>query len=155
MNRAEFMEMHANCVSAMQTYFVQVEKTSTILAECTAEPLTFRERFTLMSQGIVENDARLAYLGTRSLLLRAAQLGYASGEARMDKLHDLALEVARQIVAPDSEFPELFELARQLQETASQLPAAALKTLSKTRALVRREGARTPPDAMTTPSAWH
>jgi hypothetical protein len=78
MNRAEFLEMHANCVSAMRTYFVQVEKTSTMLAECTAEPLTFRERFTLMSQGIIENDAHLAYLGTRSLLLRAAQLGYAS-----------------------------------------------------------------------------
>ena len=76
MNRAEFLEMHANCVSAMRTYFVQVEKTSTMLAECTAEPLTFRERFTMLSQGIAENDAHLAYLSTRSLLLRAAQLGY-------------------------------------------------------------------------------
>jgi hypothetical protein len=72
------MEMHANCVTAMQTYFVEVEKTSTMLAGCTAEPLTFRERFRLMSQGIVENDAHLAYLGTRSLLLSAAQLGYTS-----------------------------------------------------------------------------
>ncbi len=78
MNREEFMEMHANCVAAMRTYFVEVEKTSTMLARCTAEPLTFRERFRLMSQGIVESDAHLAYLGTRSLLLNAAQLGYAS-----------------------------------------------------------------------------
>ncbi len=69
MNRAEFMEMRANCVTAMQAYFVQVEKTSTMLAESTAEPLTFRERFRVLSQGIVENDARLAYLGARTLLL--------------------------------------------------------------------------------------
>jgi hypothetical protein len=49
-----------------------------MLAECTAEPLTFRERFALLSQGIVENDAHRAYLGTRRLLLGAAQLGYGS-----------------------------------------------------------------------------
>lgn len=78
MNRAQFMEVHANCVTAMHIYFLQVEKTSTMLAECTAEPLTFRERFRLMSQGIVENDAHLAYLGTRSLLFTAARLGYTS-----------------------------------------------------------------------------
>jgi len=78
MNHVEFLEMHANCVTAMRTYFVQVEKTSTMLAECTAEPLTFRNRFRLMSQGVVENDAHLAYLSTRSLLLEAARLGYAS-----------------------------------------------------------------------------
>jgi hypothetical protein len=77
-NRQEFLEMHANCVTAMRTYLVEVEKTSTMLVECTAEPLTFRERFTLLSQGIVENDAHLAYLGTRSVLLKAAQLGYGS-----------------------------------------------------------------------------
>jgi len=34
----------------------------------------------------------------------------------MDKLHDRALEVARQTLAPDPEFPELIELARQLLE---------------------------------------
>lgn len=78
MNRAQFLEIHADCVTAMRTYFVQVEKTSTMLAECAAEPLSFRQRFSLMSQGIVEHDAHLAYLGTRSALLRAAQLGYAS-----------------------------------------------------------------------------
>ena len=77
MNRAEFLEMHANCVNAMRTYFVQVEKTSDMLAGCTTEPLTFRERFRLLSQGIVENDAHLAYLGARSLLISTARLGYA------------------------------------------------------------------------------
>jgi hypothetical protein len=78
MKLAEFSEMHANCVTAMRAYFVEVEKTSTMLAACTAEPMTFRERFALLSQGMVENEARLAYVGTRSLLLRAAQLGYGS-----------------------------------------------------------------------------
>jgi hypothetical protein len=77
MNRAEFMDMHAECVTAMRTYFVQVERTSTMLAECTVEPLTFAERLRLMSQGITENDAHLAYLGARSLLVSAARLGYA------------------------------------------------------------------------------
>ena len=78
MNREEFLEMHANCVTAMRTYFAQVEKTSEMLAGCAAGPLTFSERFRLMSQGIVETDAHLAYLGTRSLLLGAIQLGYGS-----------------------------------------------------------------------------
>jgi len=78
MHRAEFMEMRANCVAAMRAYFVQVEKTSTMLAECATEPLSFRARFKLMSQGIAENDALLAYLGTRSLLFSAARSGYTS-----------------------------------------------------------------------------
>ena len=77
MNHAQFTEMHANCVTTMRLYFVQVEKMSEMLAECTADPMTFRERFRLMSQGIVENDAHLAYLGSRSLLLSAARLGYS------------------------------------------------------------------------------
>ncbi len=34
---------------------------------CTAEPLTFTERIKLMSQGIVEHDAHLAYLGIKGL----------------------------------------------------------------------------------------
>jgi hypothetical protein len=76
MNHTEFMEMHANCVAALGTYFVEAERTATMLAECSAGPLTFTERFKLMSQGIIENDAHLTYLGTKSLLYRAARLGY-------------------------------------------------------------------------------
>ena len=34
----------------------------------------------------------------------------------MDNLHDRALEVARQTLAADAEFPELIELARLLLE---------------------------------------
>jgi len=78
MNCEKFSEMHASCVTAMRAYFVQVEKTSTMLAECPAAPLSFRERFRLMSQGIAENDAHLAYLGARSLLFSAARLGYTA-----------------------------------------------------------------------------
>jgi hypothetical protein len=69
MSREEFLEMHADCVTAMRSYFVQVEKTSAMLAECTAEPLTFKERFTLTSQGIVENDARLCGFRRRKSLI--------------------------------------------------------------------------------------
>lgn len=77
MNRTEFMEMHESCVSALGTYFAEAEKTTQMLAECTAEPLSFSERFKLISQGIVENDAHLTSLGTKSLLFNAARLGYA------------------------------------------------------------------------------
>ena len=76
MNRTEFIEMHENCVTALGTYFVEAEKMTAMLAECTAEPMTFTERFKLMSQGIAENDAHLTYLGTKSLLYTAARLGY-------------------------------------------------------------------------------
>ena len=76
MKRTEFMEMHANCVTALGTYFVEAEKTTQMLAECTSEPLTFTDRFNLMSQGIAESDAHLTYLGTKGLLYRAARLGY-------------------------------------------------------------------------------
>ena len=78
MNRSEYMELHGNCVTAMQAYFVEAEKTSAMLAKCTAEPMTFRERFKLMSQGIVENDAHLTYLAAKSLLFNSARLGYGS-----------------------------------------------------------------------------
>jgi hypothetical protein len=77
MNRTEFMEMHASCVTALGTYFAEAERTTQMLAECTAKPLSFSERFKLMSQGIVENDTHLTYLGTKSVLFNAARLGYA------------------------------------------------------------------------------
>jgi hypothetical protein len=78
MNQAQLLDMHAEYVTAMRMYFVEVDKTCTMLAQCGAEPMTFIERFNIMSQAIVENDAHMAYLGTRSLLLRTAQLGYIS-----------------------------------------------------------------------------
>lgn len=78
MNRAEFMEIHASCVAALGTYIVEAKKTTQMLAECTAKPLSVTERLRVMSQGIIENDAHLTYLGIKSLLYRAARLGYAS-----------------------------------------------------------------------------
>ncbi len=78
MNRPEFMELHANCVAALGTYFVEAQRTATMLVECTAEPLTFTDRLRVMSQGIIENDAHLTYLSVKTLLYRAARLGYAN-----------------------------------------------------------------------------
>jgi hypothetical protein len=76
MNRTEFIEMHANGVAALGEYFVEAQRTAAMLAECTEEPLSFKARFKLMSQGIVERDAHLTYLGIKSRLYAAARLGY-------------------------------------------------------------------------------
>jgi hypothetical protein len=75
-SHTEFLELHATSEALMQSYFVEVEKSSTMLAECTAEPLPLKERLTLMSQGIIEHEAHLTYLGAKSVLLNAALLGY-------------------------------------------------------------------------------
>ena len=76
MSHIEFMNLHAASVTSMRSYFVEVEKSSTMLAECTAEPLPLKKRLTLTSQGIVEHAAHLAYLSAKSLLLQAAEIGY-------------------------------------------------------------------------------
>ena len=78
MDRTEFMGIHASCVAALGAYFVEAQKSAEMLAECGVEPLSFAERFKLMSQGIVENDAHVTYLGHKSLLYKAALLGYGS-----------------------------------------------------------------------------
>jgi len=75
-NQTEFMELHAASVALMRSYFAEVEKSSTMLAECTAEPLPLRKRLALTSQGVIEHEAHLRYLDARSLLLNAARLGY-------------------------------------------------------------------------------
>jgi len=76
-NHTEFMGLHAACVTSMRSYFVEVEKSSTMLRECTAKPMPLKKRLMLTSQGIVENTAHLTYLSAKSLLLSAARLGYA------------------------------------------------------------------------------
>ena len=76
MDHAEFIELHADCVKAMRAYFVEAERTSAMLAKCTAEPLSFTERLGLLSQEITENDAHARYVGAKSLLHGAARLGY-------------------------------------------------------------------------------
>jgi len=60
----------------MRSYFDEAEKSSTMLAGCTAKPMPLKKRLLLTSQGIIEHAAHLAYLGTKSLLLDAARLGY-------------------------------------------------------------------------------
>jgi hypothetical protein len=75
-NHKEFLDLHATCVTSMRSYFVEVEKSSTMLAECTAKPLPLRKRLKLTSQALIEQAAHLAYLSSKSLLLRAARLGY-------------------------------------------------------------------------------
>jgi hypothetical protein len=59
----------------MRSYFDEVEKSSTMLAECTAKPLALKKRLMLTSQGIIEHEAHLTYLDTKSLLLDAVRLG--------------------------------------------------------------------------------
>jgi hypothetical protein len=76
MNHKEFLNLHATFVKSMRSYFVEVEKSSTMLAECTAKPLPLRKRLKLASQGLVEQAAHLTYLSAKSLLLSAARLGY-------------------------------------------------------------------------------
>ena len=60
----------------MRSYFVEAEKSSEMLAECTSKPLPLRKRLRLSSQGMIEHAAHLTYLGAKSLLVNAARLGY-------------------------------------------------------------------------------
>ena len=76
MNHTEFMDLHADSVTLMRSYFVEAEKLSTMLAECTEKPLPLKNRLRLASQGIIEHEAHLTYLGAKSLLLNTARLGY-------------------------------------------------------------------------------
>jgi hypothetical protein len=70
------VELHAASVALMRSYFAEVEKSSTMLAECTADPLPLNKRLALTSQGVIEHEAHLRYLDAKSLLLTAARLGY-------------------------------------------------------------------------------
>jgi hypothetical protein len=76
MSDAEFLELHDASETLMRSYIVEVEKSSAMLANCTADPLSLEERLALMFQGVVERDAHLTYLGAKNLLLNAALLGY-------------------------------------------------------------------------------
>ena len=76
MNHAEFVELHAQCITAMRAYFVEADVTTGMLAKCTAEPLPFDDRMSLLSQEVIENNARETYLTTKRLLHDSARLGY-------------------------------------------------------------------------------
>jgi len=75
-DQAEFAKLHGECDTLRRDYFGETEKTSRMLANCTLEPLGFKERLALAAQGMVENEAHRTYLGMRDLLLEAARRGY-------------------------------------------------------------------------------
>jgi|HubBroStandDraft_1064217.scaffolds.fasta_scaffold647809_1 hypothetical protein len=76
MDDSQFRGLHADCIAAMRAYVVEAEKSCAMLGKCTFEPLSFAERLVLLSQEIVENDARTVYLSAKALLHSAARLGY-------------------------------------------------------------------------------
>jgi hypothetical protein len=76
LNHQEFKDLHSDFVTSMRSYFVEVEKSSSMLAKCTVKPMPIRNRLKLASQGVVEHAAHLTYLSAKSLLLSAARLGY-------------------------------------------------------------------------------
>jgi hypothetical protein len=84
MNSTEFMKARGEYVAAMRAYLVEIEKTSTMLAECGPEPPNFIEGFRVMSQVIAESDAQSAYLAARGLLFEAARL--AQGQHSPSKI---------------------------------------------------------------------
>jgi hypothetical protein len=75
MNQIEFSNLHAVSVKLMRSYFAEVEKSSTMLAECTPTPLPLTKRLMLTSQGVIELEAHLTYLDSKSLLLDAVRFG--------------------------------------------------------------------------------
>ena len=77
-NQQEFIALHAECTTITNAYLREAEKTSMMLATCTADPLNFRERFALLSQEILEKEAFVVYLAAKRFLHSVALLGYAS-----------------------------------------------------------------------------
>jgi hypothetical protein len=77
-NQPEFVALHAECIAVTEAYVREAQKTSMMLGNCSQEPLTFRERFALLSQEILEKDAFLMYLAAKRSLYSTALLGYGS-----------------------------------------------------------------------------
>jgi hypothetical protein len=77
MDQNEFDELHSSCVTAFKRYASQADITSSMLANCTAEPMPLEERLKIAVQERTENDAHNVYLGTKGHLHEAARLGYA------------------------------------------------------------------------------
>jgi hypothetical protein len=76
-DQKEFNELHSNCVVAFKKYAVQADITSSMLANCTAEPMPLRERLKIALQERMENTAHTLYVSAKGLLHEAARLGYA------------------------------------------------------------------------------
>ena len=75
MSHTEFVDLHAASVKLMRSYFVEVEKSSTMIADCTEKPLSLQDRLMLTSQGVIEHEAHVTYMDTKSLLLDAMRVG--------------------------------------------------------------------------------
>jgi hypothetical protein len=75
MSHTEFVDLHAASVKLMRSYFVEVEKSSTMIADCTEKPLSLQNRLMLTSQGVIEHEAHVTYMDTKSLLLDAMRVG--------------------------------------------------------------------------------
>jgi hypothetical protein len=65
----EFIDLHTASVTLMRAYFVEVEKSCAMLAECAETPLPPERHLTLLSQGIIEHEAHLTYVDARNILL--------------------------------------------------------------------------------------
>jgi hypothetical protein len=72
----EFITSLAECTTATETYLREAEKTSIMLRKCSPQPMTFEERFELLSQEIQERDAFRIYLDAKRFLHSAALRGY-------------------------------------------------------------------------------
>jgi hypothetical protein len=77
MNQKEFDALHARCVDAFGSYADEAEKTATMLATCTAEPMPLAARLEIAVQEKNEVAAHLVYLAEKLVLHDAARLGYA------------------------------------------------------------------------------
>jgi hypothetical protein len=76
MDRTDFVASLAECATATETYFREMDKTSVLLGKCSQEPLSIDERLALLAQEILERDAFRVYLAGKRFLHRAALLGY-------------------------------------------------------------------------------
>ncbi|MGA2096229.1 MAG: hypothetical protein ABSH39_08015 [Candidatus Acidiferrum sp.] len=77
MDEKEFNELHASCVSACKNYAAEAEITTTMLANCTAEPMPLPERLKIALQERIENTAHSLYLAAKLVLHEAPRLGCA------------------------------------------------------------------------------
>jgi len=75
-DRTEFITSLAECATVTETYFREAEKTAAMLGRCNQRPLTFDERFALLTQEILERNAYIIYLDAKRFLHRAALVGY-------------------------------------------------------------------------------
>jgi len=77
MDQKEFDELHTRCVDAFGSYATEAQKTATMLADCTAEPMPLPARLQIAVQEKAEIAAHSLYLAEKYLLHEAARLGYA------------------------------------------------------------------------------